>query len=108
MARAFVIKQNDLSRSIKFYLRASPASNFTGATAVFNMREKNGAVKISRGSATIASDTEGFYATYDWVSGDTDTPGNFEAEFEVTLATAKPETYPNEGFIPVKITEEIA
>lgn len=106
--RAFNIKRNDLSRSLKYYLQASSSSSFTGATAVFNMREKGGHTKINRASASIASDAGGDYCQYDWSGTDTDTAGQYEAEFEVTLSSGKPETYPNNTFIRINITEDIA
>lgn len=108
MARPFVIKRNDTSRSLKFYPRANPASNFTAATAVFNMRQAGGGTKISRQSATISSDAEGTFFQYDWVSGDTDTAGTYEAEFEITLSSGRVETYPNNAWIDIKIPEDIA
>lgn len=108
MARPFLIKRNDTSRSLKFYPKASPASNFTGATAVFNMRERKGSTKVSRASATISSDSGGTYFQFDWSASDTDTAGDFEAEFEVTLANSAVETYPNSTWIDVKVTEDIA
>lgn len=109
MARLlFKIKQNDTSRSIKFYPHANPASNFTGASVVFNMADKYGGVKISRAAGSIASDTGGTYFQYDWQAGDTDTAGDYEAEFEVTLSSGRIETYPNSQNIDVKIGKEIA
>lgn len=108
MAKPFRIKRNDLSRSIKWYPRASPATNYTGATAVFNMRFKDGSTKINRATATIGNDADGTFLQYDWAGTDTDTAGDFEAEFEATLSSGKPETTPNDGFIWVKIDEDIA
>ena len=108
MARPFVIKRNDLSRSLKYYLKASPASDFTGATAVFNMMDQFGSVKVERGTATLGSDAGGDYAQYDWASGDTDTSGTFRGEFEVLLSNGRPETYPNGDYIPIRIPNDIA
>ena len=107
MARPFIIKRNDLSRSLKSYLRASPASNFTGATVVFNMSTKDGTKKITRGTASLGNDADGDFATYDWQAGDTDTLGDYEGEFEVILASGKPETYPNDNFIDILITKDL-
>lgn len=109
MAKAFKIKQNDLSRSLIWRPKATTESDFTGATLVFNMRAAGGgATKISRASATIGSDTKGTFFQYDWVSGDTDTAGDFEGEFEATLAGGNPETYPNADYIDIEIMDDIA
>ena len=108
MAKPFTIKRNDLSRSLKIYLRANPASNFTGATGVFNMRDKDGRVKIDRGAVSLGNDAGGDFATYDWQLGDTNTAGRYEGEVEINLASGKPETYPNDNFVDILITEDIA
>ena len=106
--QTFRLKQNDTSRAIKWYPRASPASDFTGASVVFNMSTESGTKKINRGAATISSDTDGTFFTYEWTAADTSDAGVFESEFEVTLASGKIETYPNSGFIDIKITRDLA
>ena len=65
-------------------------------------------MKINRGAATIGEDTKGTYFQYDWSGTDTDTAGAYEAEFEVTLTGSIPETYPNDSYIDVLITGDIA
>ena len=109
MALTFYIKENDTSRSLKAYPRATPASDFTGATVVFNMREKGTeTVKLSRAAAVIGSDSGGTYFQKAWSASDTDTPGKYEAEFEVTLLTGAVETYPSRGYISVVVGDDIA
>lgn len=109
MARPFKLKQNDLSRSLKWRPSAVTMSDFTGATLVFNMRAAGGgAVKISRAAATIGSDAKGTYFLYNWQPGDTDTAGDFEGEFEATLAGGLVETYPNDDYIEITIMDDIA
>jgi hypothetical protein len=44
---------------------------------------------------------------YSWQAGDTATAGLFEAEFRVTYAGGRIETFPNDGFIAVRISEDI-
>jgi len=108
MARAFKLKQNDLSRSLIWRPDSFTAAQAVGATAVFNMKDSAEAVKITRVSATISEDTTGVYFQYDWVGTDTDTAGTFYGEFEITLASGKPETHPNEDEIEIIIREDIA
>ena len=72
------------------------------------MQDKSKHVKINRGSASISSDSDGTYFQYDWQSGDTDTAGMYFAEFEVTLSNSAVETYPNGGYIDIKVVEDIA
>lgn len=101
----FYIKQNDTSPAIEI-TDTSLVGNLVGATAVFNMRDASGTVKISRGAATT-DDTTG-KLTYAWAAGDTDTAGAFNAEFEVTYADTKVETFPNFEYTEVIITDDIA
>lgn len=104
----FRLKRNDTSRGIKYYPRANPASDFTGATVVFNMSVADGGgAKIDRGAASILTDTDGTYFDYAWSASDTDTAGDFDAEFEVTLSSGAVETYPNDTYILVKIAKDL-
>ena len=106
MLNIFNIKQNDTSPAIRYTL--SPLVNLTGATVVFNMRARdNGAVKIARAVATIIAPATDGVVQYDWAASDTDTAGNWQGEFEITFADAAIETYPNNGYINIQITEEI-
>lgn len=104
----FRLKRNDTSRSIRYYPRANPASDFTGATVVFNMSVADGGgAKIDRGSCTVASDSGGTYFEYDWTAADTDTAATYDAEFEATLASGEIETYPNDNYISVIIMKDL-
>ena len=91
----FYIKRGDTSPSLLYRVSA----NLAGATAVFNLRGV-----LSRQPATIQDDT----LRYDWDATDTSAPGIYEAEFEVTYADGSVETFPNNSFITVKITGDIA
>ena len=107
MAKAFRLKKNDLSRSIIWRPATADAPPVTGSTAVFNMKDSSDVLKVNRAAATIDEDTKGVFFQYNWVVGDTDTAGTFEAEFEITLAGGNPETHPNEENISVVIIEDI-
>lgn len=103
----FYIKRNDTSRPIKYYPRANPASDFAGATAVINMADQRGGLKINRGTCTVGTDAGGTFFQYQWTATDTNAAGDFDAEFEATLSSGKIETYPNDTHIHVKITEDL-
>ena len=45
---------------------------------------------------------------YAWQTGDTDIPGTFQSEFEVTYSTGEIETFPNDGFLAIEIIDDIA
>ncbi len=44
---------------------------------------------------------------YDWVSGDTDTPGTYYAEFQVTYTDGSVESFPNTENLVVTIIPEL-
>jgi hypothetical protein len=107
----FFIKQGDTSPAILVEL--TPAdTDLTGATEiVFNMRQRNLATtKISRAPAVLVSPSGPAQLRYDWseANGDTDTDGDFEAEFEVTRSDGSVETFPNDSYIDIIIRKEIA
>ena len=107
MTEIFNIKQNDTSPALRYTL--DPLVDLTGSTVVFNLRARaTGVVKIARAVAAIIAPATDGVVQYDWAAGDTDTPGIFEGEFEITFTDSAIETYPNDGYLTVKITGEIS
>lgn len=106
----FYIKQNDTSPSFLITCKdgAGTVVPIVGATVVFNMRAKDSTdMKITRGACEVVDGAAGT-ARYLWQVGDTDTVGTYEAEFEVTFADGKVETFPNRGYKLVKIEDDLA
>lgn len=58
------------------------------------------------GVCTIVSASDGT-VRYDWQTGDTATPGTYQCEFEITWATGKIETVPNDGYAAISIEEDL-
>ena len=82
--------------------------NVTGAMVKFNMRNaSDNSVKVNLGSVTTVSSTAG-RVKYSFSSADTDTSGNFDGEFQVTFVGGQVETFPNDGYIKVIITDDVA
>lgn len=107
MSDTFYIKRGDTAPALLYQL--APVLDLTGCTVVFNMRPKGSTTaKVSRGAASVYGTATNGQVRYDWASGDTDTSGYFEGEFEVTLTDGSIETYPNYGYIPITVTEDIA
>ena len=104
-AEVFTIKRGDNAKSIRYAL--IPASVvLTGAQVRFQMRTREGALLIDQ-PATIVTPTGTPTVQYDWQTNDTANAGEFEAEFKVTYANSKVETFPDNGFIHIVIGEDV-
>lgn len=105
----FYVKQNDTSPAMLATLQDADgnAVNVTGATVRFHMRAVGSTTVVVDEAATIVTDLDGL-VRYDWQAADTDTIGSYQAEFEVTYSDGSVETFPNDGYIRVEITDDIA
>lgn len=105
----FFIKQNDTRPIISATLIDGDGSNVNldGATVKFIMRKVGATSATTDASATIADATKG-KVTYSWSASDTATVGSYEGEFEVTFAGGGVQTFPNNRYIDIEITDDIA
>tara|TARA_R110000823_G_scaffold58005_5_gene139922 strand:- start:994 stop:1317 length:324 start_codon:yes stop_codon:yes gene_type:complete len=105
----FYVKQNDTSPSILATLKdaAGAAVSLAGASVRLHMRKIGFAQVTVDQAATIVTAASG-EVRYDWVAADTAAVGSYEAEIEVTYGDGSIETFPNDGFIRVEITDDIA
>ena len=106
----FYIKQNDTRPELDIFLRDDKdrSINVTGATVTFSMRNAStNVVKISLAAVTTVSSTAG-RVKYSFTASDTDTAGNFDGEFQVTFVGGQIETFPNDGYIKVIVTDDVA
>lgn len=106
---AFYIKQNDTSPFLLATLKDGNGNliDLTAATVRFHMRAVGASSATVDGSAAIVNEDQGA-VKYTWQSGDTATAGIYEAEFEVTYSGGAIETFPNDGFIRVVVTDDVA
>ena len=106
---AFNIKQNDTRPIISATLIDGDGSivNLDGATVSFKMRQAGQTTAKVNASATVADAAKG-KVTYTWSASDTDTVGDFEGEFQVTYAGGGIQTFPNNKYIEIEITDDIA
>jgi hypothetical protein len=80
--------------------------DLTNATSVrFLMKSSAGVAKVTSAAAFV--DRPNGVVSYTWAGTDTDTVGDYTAEFEVTWPGAKPETFPNRGYITVSIFQDL-
>lgn len=105
---SFYIKQNDTVPSLRAALKngSGDAVDITGATCQFHMRTLGQTTVTVDASAQIIDEETGI-VQYNWVADDTDTIGSYQAEFEVTYPDGTIETFPNNGYIRVEITDDI-
>jgi hypothetical protein len=81
--------------------------DFTGAIAqTFLMYDSLAAQKISAG-ATFDGDPSDGVLLYTWQGTDTDTIGDFSAEFEVDFGSGDKITLPNTGVVTVRIVADL-
>ena len=105
----FFIKRNDDQPTLDVALRddKNRPVDVTGASVVFHMRNTaDDTTKISGASVTVLAASKG-EVRYSWTTTNTNTDGNFEAEFQVTFSDGGVQTFPNDGYIDVIITEDV-
>jgi hypothetical protein len=104
----FFIKRNDTSPIFRAILKDGDGVvvDVTGATVRFHMVDQARVLKVDA-AAVINAGSSGD-VQYEWIAADTDTAGFFDAEFEVTFATSRVETFPNNSFQRVHIYEDLA
>lgn len=108
------IKQNDTSPKLTrtyFTDRDIDSTGVTVSSVSIHMAERDGGTVSLNSTATLEAedyDTNSITVSYDWASGDTDTVGEYNVEFEITYSDGKVETFPKDGYIHLKISKEIA
>ena len=108
MMATFVIKQNDTSPSIEATLTniSGTAVNLNGSSVRFHMKNMSNNSLIVDQAATIVNAAGGI-VRYAWQAADTQKPGLYNCEFEVTYTDTSIETFPNDDKIIVSIESEI-
>lgn len=108
----YTIKAHDRLPSIAATLSASGAPlNLTGATVKFIMRAKpagNGATPSAKvNAAAVVVDAANGLVRYDWLAVDTDTPGSFQAEWQITWSDGKKQTVPTLTYHTVDVLADL-
>lgn len=81
--------------------------DLSAATVMFVMYPLDGTTATVNSTATIADPLAGT-CYYDWGVGETDTPGTYVSEFQVTWNDGRQLTVPSRGFIEVEIAESLS
>lgn len=83
------------------------AADLTAATIQFIMRARDDAASVKvNGAATVVDENAGT-VYYDRTAADTDTPGRYYAEFEVTYSNGDQQTFPEDDWIEVLVTDQL-
>ncbi len=103
----FWIKSGDTRPWLRAVLSdANGVVDLSTATVNFFMRSVKQPSTTVSGVATVVDGPAGVIE-YEWVAGDTDVPGDYHAEFEVTFADATVATFPNTGYLEVLVMREL-
>lgn len=109
MTTPFITKRGDLLPLLIATLSdVNGPVDLTNATVQFHMRDSAGELVIDE-TATVDPDQTANtgLVTYTWQTGDTDTAGDYEAEFEAVFS-GKPITFPKGSNLRVRIVGDIA
>lgn len=103
----FYIKQGDLLPYIEVILKNADGTivNLTGATVMFRMAKRGSTPKVNAAATIVGSASDG-RVQYQWTSADTDTIGEFRAEWVVTFGNGKTQTHPNDTWHTIRILEK--
>ena len=77
----------------------------TGASIRFLMKQVNGS-KVVDGLVTSVNIEESVVG-YEWTDGDTDVPGVYRYEWEVTFGNGRRETFPSDGWEDLVIKDDL-
>jgi threonine synthase len=104
----FTIKAHDRLPSIQAsLLSAGVPVDLTTATSVkFILKLENGSTPKVNAAAVVVTAGSGI-VRYDWAATDTDTPGSYLAEWEVTWAGGKKQTFPTLTYHTVDVLADL-
>jgi hypothetical protein len=107
MSHDAVIKRGDTRHALKAILKdaAGIPVDLTGCTVRFAMAPLGKFAIISR-AAHVENAVAGEVWVV-WAPGETDTSGIYRAEFQVTYRDGRKGTFPNDGYISIRILDDI-
>lgn len=68
---------------------------------------QTGRLKFNKPATIIAQTATETRVAYQWVTGDTDTPGHYQGEFEATFLDGSRRSYPTDENVEVIIVAEV-
>lgn len=103
------LKAHDRAPSIQATLSIGGSPVYlgdAGTSVKFIMAKAQGGSPVVNAAAVIADPVNGV-VRYDWAAGDTATPGNYEAEWQVTWADGKEQTFPTLSYLSITILADL-
>ena len=106
----FAIKQNDTLPTLSATLKDADDAvvSLAGATMWFHMRRVGSGTASVDSAAVVIGDGSAGKVRYNWSASDTASLGTHEGESEVTFADSTVETFPNNGFFSITVTDDLA
>ena len=80
--------------------------DLTGATVNFIMVPTKGTTPMVDAAAVIVNATSGV-VRYDWQTGDTATPGTYQAEWQITFSDGRKQTAPTLTYHSISILADL-
>jgi len=102
----FYLKKGDTPYIQSALTRGGDPENLTNATARFLMSADPDSSPLIAGNALILSALAGT-VQYEFQAGETDTPGEYNAEWEVTFIDGRKVTYPDDSYNIIVITDDL-
>lgn len=109
MAERFTIKQGDLEPPLAVVLRDGEGNpvDLSLALAVRVIIERRNETLVD-GPAVIADQTGNpGLVSRPWQTGETNTSGTYQAEFEVMWPGNRPQTFPTKGYVQIVIGKDL-
>jgi hypothetical protein len=109
---SFTIRQGDRLPVFEVVLRdRNGPVDLTSATVKLHMVDalhRNVVLDVAALPAVDQSGPDRGRVFYEWAAGDTLASRELDAEFEITFLSGKVQTFPNEGYVRVRVTPQLA
>lgn len=105
----FNIKENDTSPALEATLtdEDGAAIDLSAASVQFHMSPLGESGTLTVDASAVIRDAAGGVVAYEWSTGDTSAPGEYQSEFEVTYSDGTIESFPNDGYFSVIVHPEV-
>mgnify|MGYP001029065525 CR=1 FL=1 len=112
MSKKFACKRGDLEPALLVELTSNrvPLDVSAAIGVKFTMTDNAATPTVITGNGVIEDDgsvEKRGWVSYPWVAGDTDVVGLYQGEIELEWSAGRVQSFPAEGYLTVKITEDL-